>query len=98
MVKPYSIFRAYYFLAALLFILLLCLLSKVAQCAFIILLLKVQYEFIHYALSELVVCGETEMAASSLKSFTDSLTDPEDTSAITLIRNHLQVQRLLEWQ
>ena len=38
------------------------------------------------------------MAASSLRSFTDSLTDPEDTSAITLIKNHLQVQRLLKGQ
>ena len=52
---------------------------------------KVQYEFIHYALSELVVCGETEMTASRLRSFMDSVRDPDDTSGITYIRNRLQV-------
>ena len=40
---------------------------------------KVQYEFIHYALSELVVCRETEMTASRLRSFMDSVRDPGDT-------------------
>ena len=35
--------------------------------------LKAQYEFIHYALSELVVCGETEIVAANLRSFTDLL-------------------------
>ena len=52
---------------------------------------KVQYEFIHYALSELVVCGETEMTASRLRSFMDSVRDPGDTSGITYIRNRLRV-------
>ena len=52
---------------------------------------KVQYEFIHYALSELVVCGETEMTASRLRSFMDSVRDPDDTSGTTYIRHRLQV-------
>ena len=52
---------------------------------------KVQYEFIHYALSELVVCGETEMTASRLRSFMDSVRDPDDTSGTAYIRNRLQV-------
>ena len=52
---------------------------------------KVQYEFIHYALSELVVCGETEMTASRLRSFMDSVRDPDDTSGTTYIRHRLRV-------
>ena len=39
-------------------------------------------------MSELVVCGETEMTASRLRSFMDSVRDPGDT---TYIRNRLQV-------
>ena len=52
---------------------------------------KVQYEFIHYALRELVVCGETEMTASRLRSFMDSVRDPDDTSGTAYIRNRLRV-------
>ena len=37
-------------------------------------------------LRELVVCGETEMTASRLRSFMDSVRDPGDTSGITYIR------------
>ena len=53
--------------------------------------MKAQYEFIHYALSELVVCGETEMTASSLQSFADSLQDSDDESESIYLRHHLQV-------
>ena len=61
------------------------------HCTSIFKHVKVQYEFIHYALSELVVCGETEMTASRLRSFMDSVRDPGDTSGITYIRNRLRV-------
>ena len=40
----------------------------------IVFVLKAQYEFIHHALGELVVCGETEVTASNLKSFTQQHT------------------------
>ena len=47
----------------------------VHMCGFIYvvsILFQAQYEFIHHALSELVVCGQTEMTASSLRAFIDS--------------------------
>ena len=50
---------------------------------------KAQYDFIHYALSELAVCGETEMTASRLRSFVESLRDGEQNNS-NLIQ-HLQV-------
>ena len=53
--------------------------------------LKAQYEFIHYALGELVVCGETEVTASNLKSFTDSLREPVNDSGLTLSQQHMKV-------
>ena len=46
--------------------------------------LQAQYEFIHHALSELVVCGETEVTATSLRSFTESLREPVSDSGLTL--------------
>ena len=57
----------------------------------IVFVLKVQYEFIHYALGELVVCGETEVTASNLKSFTDSLREPVNDSGLTLSQQHMKV-------
>ena len=50
-----------------------------------------QYEFIHYALSELVVCGETEVAASSLRAFIDRFHVQEEDSEITGFQKHFQV-------
>ncbi|CAI8036777.1 Tyrosine-protein phosphatase Lar, partial [Geodia barretti] len=52
---------------------------------------QAQYEFIHQALSELVVCGETEVTASGLRSFTESLRDPVTDSGPTLSLKHLKV-------
>ena len=52
---------------------------------------KAQYEFIHYALSELVVCGETEIAAANLRSFTDSLRDMAEGSGSTISQQHMTV-------
>ena len=52
---------------------------------------KAQYEFIHYALSELVVCGETEIAAASLRSFTDSLRDLAEGSGPTISQQNMTV-------
>ena len=53
--------------------------------------LKAQYEFIHYALSELVMCGETEIAAANLRSFTDSLRDLAEGSGPTIFQQHMRV-------
>ena len=50
--------------------------------------IQVQYEFIHHALSELVVCGETEVTASSLKTFTKGLKVGD---GITSSEKHYQV-------
>ena len=50
--------------------------------------MQVQYEFIHHALSELVVCGETEVTASSLKTFTKGL---KVRDGITESQKHYQV-------
>ncbi|CAI8015245.1 Receptor-type tyrosine-protein phosphatase alpha [Geodia barretti] len=58
----------------------------------------IQYEFIHQALSELVVCGETEVTASSLRSFTESLRDPVTDSGPTLSQQHLKVLEYLSMQ
>ena len=57
----------------------------------IVFVLKAQYEFIHYVLGELVVCGETEVTASNLKSFTDSLREPVNDSGLTLSQQHMKV-------
>ena len=54
-------------------------------------ILKAQYEFIHYALSELVVCGETEIVAANLRSFTDSLRDSAEGSGPTISQQHMTV-------
>ncbi|CAI8036774.1 Receptor-type tyrosine-protein phosphatase S, partial [Geodia barretti] len=52
---------------------------------------QAQYEFIHQALSELVVCGETEVTASSLRSFTESLSSIEGgTGGISKAQKHFQ--------
>ena len=51
-----------------------------------------QYEFIHHALSELVVCGETEVAASSLRESIDRLHVQEDDNETTGFQKHFQVQ------
>ena len=48
----------------------------------------------HCALSELVVCGETEVTASHLRSFTESLRDPVGGSGPTLPQQHLKVYLL----
>ena len=56
-------------------------------------LFQAQYEFIHHALSELVVCGETEMTASSLRAFIDS---HDQESGVTDAQKHMQVVSLLE--
>ena len=56
-------------------------------------LFQAQYEFIHHALSELVVCGETEMIASNLRAFIESH-DLE--SEVTDAQKHMQVMSLLE--
>ena len=53
--------------------------------------LKAQYEFIHHALSELVVCGETEVAASSLKSFTETLSNIVGGAGVSLAQKHHKV-------
>ena len=53
--------------------------------------LKAQYEFIHHALSELVVCGETEVAASSLKSFTETLNNIVGGAGVSLAQKHHKV-------
>ena len=53
--------------------------------------LKAQYEFIHYALSELVVCGETEIVAANLRSFTDSFRDLAEGSGPTISQQHMTV-------
>ena len=50
-----------------------------------------QYEFIHHALSELVVCGETEVSASCLRSFTGKL-KAVDNAGITGLQKHFQVK------
>ena len=50
--------------------------------------LQTQYEFIHHALSELVVCGETEMTASRLRAFIDS---HNQESGETEAQKHMQV-------
>ena len=58
-------------------------------------ILKIQYEFIHQALSELVVCGETEVTASGLRSFTESLSSIEGgTGGISKAQKHFQVLQL----
>ena len=54
---------------------------------------QTQYEFIHHALSELVVCGETEMTASSLRAFIDS---HDQESGVTDAQKHMQVMSLLQ--
>ena len=54
---------------------------------------QTQYEFIHHALSELVVCGETEMTASSLRAFIES---HDQESGVTDAQKHMQVMSLLE--
>ena len=53
--------------------------------------LKAQYEFIHYALSELVVCGETEIVAANLRSFTDTLNVPGEGSGPSIAQQHMTV-------
>ena len=53
--------------------------------------LKAQYEFIHYALSELVVCGETEIVVANLRSFTDSFRDSAEDSGPTISQQHMTV-------
>ena len=57
----------------------------------IVFVLKAQYEFIHYALGELVVCGETEVTASNLKSFTDSLNNILGSIGASMAKKHIQV-------
>ena len=52
---------------------------------------QAQYKFIHNALSELVVCGETEVTASSLKTYTDKLNDHMEDSELTGSQKHFQV-------
>ena len=54
-------------------------------------LCKAQYEFIHYALSELVVCGETEIVAANLRSFIDSLRNLAEGSGSTISQQHMTV-------
>ena len=49
-----------------------------------------QYIFIHNALSELVVCGETEVAAANLKIEANQL-QKETADGITGFQKHLQV-------
>ena len=53
---------------------------------------QAQYEFIHNALSELVVCGETEVTASNLKTYTDKLNDHMEESELTGSQKHFQVK------
>ena len=55
---------------------------------------QAQYRFIHHALSELVVCGETEVTASSLRAFTDRLSDLMEDSGITGTQKHFQVSKI----
>ena len=50
--------------------------------------------FIHHALSELLVCGETEVTASNLRTFADRLKDQLEDSGITGSQKHLQVDNL----
>ena len=52
---------------------------------------QAQYEFIHYALGELVVCGETEVTASNLKSFTDTLNNILGSIGASMAKKHIQV-------
>ena len=51
---------------------------------------KAQYVFIHHALSELVVCGETEVAADSLKKMITQLQNGTK-NGLTGFQKHFQV-------
>ena len=42
-----------------------------------------------------MVCGETEVAASSLRSFIDSLREPVNESGLTVAQQHMKVSELL---
>ena len=53
--------------------------------------LKAQYEFIHHALSELVMCGETEVTASNLRSHAESLREPGEGSGPSVSQQHMTV-------
>ena len=55
-------------------------------------LFQAQYEFIHHALSELVVCGETEVTASNLRAFIDSLKTKSMEEEIAGTQKHSQVK------
>ena len=57
----------------------------------IVFVLKAQYDFIHHALCELVVCGETEVTASNLKSFTDTLNNILGSIGASMAKKHIQV-------
>ena len=52
---------------------------------------QAQYVFIHKALSELLVCGETEVTASNLGAFTDTLNGQLENSGMTGSQKHFQV-------
>ena len=56
--------------------------------------LQQQYEFIHCGLSELVVCGETEIAAANLTTVIDNLKEMTD-EGVTGFQKQLQVYILL---
>jgi protein tyrosine phosphatase len=58
----------------------------------------VQYEFIHHALSELVVCGETEMTASSLRSFTEALNNIVGGTGVSTAQKYFQTLMELDCQ
>ena len=54
-----------------------------------------QYTFIHHALSELVVCGNTEVAAANLRITTSKL-EKTDNDGVTGFQKHFQVITVYE--
>ena len=65
------------------------------QLSYLFMYSQRQYKFIHHALSELVVCGETEVTAFDLRTYTDALNEQPDDSGITIARKHYQVTAML---